>query len=253
MLFRRIIFCSLFVGVVAGLLLSLSQLTFVNPIIFAAEAHEVGHTHSEHGHETSIRDTLGYGYDIHSHGAGEEWAPKEGSERTLYTVLANVLAGIGFSAVLLALMSQLSISGIAKPGRFKGLIWGLGGFIAVFVSPAIGLPPEIPGVNATPVEHRQLWWVLTVLCISASLLLLVYGNLKFKLPAIVLAVCPYIFYVPRYPGPAFSHPDPGVVEALVSLHQQFLYASSASNLVFWLALGGVSFWVLHRWVLSGEP
>ena len=231
MLFRRIVFASLFVGFVAGVLLSFSQVSLVNPIIFAAESHEVAHDHSAHDH------------------SAEAWAPEEGGERTFYTVLANVLAGIGFSAVLLALMSQLSIFGVAKLNIQKGLLWGLGGFAAVFVFPAIGLPPEIPGVNAAPVEHRQIWWALTVLCITASLLLFAYGRVKYKVAAVFLAVCPYAFYIPHHEGVLFSHPDPAAVATLTSLHQQFLYASGASNFLFWIALGVVSSWVLNRWVL----
>ena len=236
MLFRRIVFGSLFVGLIAGVLLSFSQLSFVNPIIFSAESHEVGHDHSVHDHSA------------HGHSV-EAWAPENGMERTFYTLLANIFAGIGFAAVLLSLMSQLSIFGIAKLNVRKGLLWGLGGFTAVFVFPAIGLPPEIPGVNAAPVEYRQIWWALTVLCTTASLLLLAYGELKLKVAAVFLAICPYAFYIPDYEGMLFSHPDPAVVDALTSLHQQFLYASGASNFIFWIALGIVSSWVLNRWVL----
>jgi len=231
LLFRRIVFGSLFVGLIAGVLLSFSQLSFVNPIIFAAESHEVAHDHSAHDH------------------SAEAWAPEEGSERTFYTILANVLAGIGFSAVLLALMSQLSIFGITTVDIRKGLLWGLGGFTAVFVFPAMGLPPEIPGVNAAPVEHRQIWWALTVLCTTVSLLLLAYGRLTFKVTAIFLAICPYVFYIPHHDGALFNHPDPAAVDMLTSLHQQFLYASGASNFIFWVVLGVVSSWVVNRWVL----
>lgn len=231
MLFRRIVFASLFVGLIAGVLLSVSQLSFVNPIIFSAESHEVAHDHSAHDH------------------SAEAWAPEEGMERTFYTILANVFAGIGFSAVLLALMSQLSIFGVTTLDIRKGLLWGLGGFTAVFVFPAIGIPPEIPGVNAAPVEHRQIWWALTVLVAAASLLLLAYGNIKYKIAAAVLAVCPYVFYIPHHEGVLFSHPDPAAVAMLTSLHQQFLYASGASNFIFWIALGAVSSWVVNRWVL----
>jgi predicted cobalt transporter CbtA len=35
----------------------------------------------------------------------------------------------------------------------------------------------------------------------------------------------------------FSRDDPAAVEALTQLHQQFVIASSVTNLVFWLVLG----------------
>ncbi len=270
MVFRRIIYNALFVGLLAGLLLSAVQILTVNPIIFEAEAFEIVEPEErpavidevavlssvgEDSHDHGAHDHGAHDHGAHDHGAhehsDEEWAPEDGSERTFYTVIANISAGIGFSAILLALMSQLQSVGVARLNIVKGVVWGVAGFLAFFVAPGIGLPPEIPGVNAAPVEHRQLWWVLAVACVGIGILVIAYAPLKLKAAGIIAIAIPYVVYIPHQSGPAFSHPDPAAVETLTALHQKFILASGASNLIFWLALGVISAWVLNRWVLKG--
>ena len=234
MVFRRIIFNAVVVGALAGLLLSVLQIISVNPIIFAAEAFEVvEHDHGSHDH------------------SGEAWAPADGGERTLYTVLSNMLAGVGFASVILALMSQFQLQGLTRLNLAKGVLWGAAGFIAFFVAPGLGLPPEIPGIEASPVEHRQTWWVLAVFGVGAGLLVLAFAPAKFKALGALLIALPYVINAPHPEGPAFTHPDPAAVEALTALHEKFIMMSGVSNLVFWLVLGLVSAWVLNRRVLKG--
>ncbi len=144
MIFRRIIYTALFVGCIAGLLLSAAQIITVNPILFAAEAFES---------EKPVNESVAHLHDDgHSHHHGEGWAPEDGVERTGFTIFSNISAGIGFAAMLLALMSQVQCQGFTQLSVSKGVLWGLGGFVAVFVAPAIGLPPEIPGIEAAALE-----------------------------------------------------------------------------------------------------
>lgn len=241
MVFRRIVFNALLVGVLAGLLLSAAQIIAVNPIIFAAEAYEVPEVQvDDHGHHHAGHD--------HGHSA-QEWAPEDGMQRTLFTVMSNVLAGIGFAAMLLALMSQLQVQGVARLTIAKGLLWGGAGFVAFFVAPGLGLPPEIPGIEAAPVEYRQLWWLLAVAGVGTGLLVLVFAPLKWKAVGVLLMTIPYVVRIPHHQGPAFAHPDPEAVERLAALHQQFIIASGISNVLFWLVLGALCAWALKRSVL----
>ena len=238
MVFRRIIYNALFVGLLTGLLLTAIQLVSVNPIIFAAEAYELeeAHDHGEHDHET--------------------WAPEDGFERTLATIVANVSASIGFAAILLALMNQVQISQVRGNNMqpinlLKGGLWGLAGFVAVFVVPGIGLPPEIPGIQAAAVEYRQVWWIFAVLCAVIGLAVIAFAAMKLKAVGLIFLALPYLVGAPHIEGPEFSHPDPAAVSALEQLHQQFILASGITNLLFWLALGICCTWVLNRWVLQG--
>jgi cobalt transporter subunit CbtA len=278
MLFRRFIISAFFAGVVAGLLLSLVQILTVNPIIFAAEAYEVvadssspavqaireihtiepkiettaseGH-HDDHGHSHSQGHSQDHSQSPSNHQHSHDgWAPEDGAERTSYTVFANIFAGIGFAAILLSLMSQIQVQGFTQLNAVKGLLWGVGGFMAFFVAPSIGMPPEIPGMIAAPIEHRQLWWMLAVLGVGLGLLLLAFAPIRWKGLGVVAIVLPYLVGVPHLHGGAFDHPDPLVVQELMALQQNFILYSGLSNLLLWLALGGLCGWLLNRRVFS---
>lgn len=235
MIFRRTIIAALFVGFLAGIALSITQIISVNPIIFKAETFEVveEHTHASHTQ------------------AEEVWAPEDGAERSVYSILANASAGVGYAAILLALMSQLQLQGLTRVSLPKGIAWGAAGFIVFFVAPGIGLPPEIPGVEAAPIQHRQYWWLFAVIATGLGLLMLGFAPVKWKLLGLPLMMLPYFLGAPHSEGPTFSHPDSEVLATLTQLHQQFILASGASNLLFWIVLGLASSWVLNAWVLKG--
>jgi len=283
MLFRRIIINALFIGFLSGLLFTAVQYVGVSPIIFAAEEYEVaepvvektvvektvvektvvekavveqqaaavqdhhaGQAVSEHHHaeQVVVAQETGHHHDE------EAWGPEDGLERTLYTLLANVLAGIGFAAILLAVMSQLQLQGVTKLSIVKGFAWGAAGFIAFFAAPGIGLPPEIPGIEAAPLENRQSWWLLTVLASGIGIGTLAFAKSYFKLIGLVLIAVPYLIGAPHPTGPEFMHPDANAVAILTDLHHQFIIASGITNLIFWLALGSLCAWAVNRHVLD---
>jgi cobalt transporter subunit CbtA len=260
MLFRRIIINAILVGVVAGLLLSLLQILTVNPIIFAAEAYEVVEDSPAHSVETTIEtavddthhDDHGSSHDNPHQHSHDGWAPEDGTERTRYTIFANIFAGIGFAAVLLSLMSQVQGQGLTRVNTAKGLLWGMGGFTAFFVAPGIGMPPEIPGMLAAPIEHRQLWWMLAVFGVGLGLLLLAFAPIRWKGLGVVAIVLPYVVGVPHLHGMTFDHPDTLVVQKLMALQQDFILYSGLSNLLLWLVLGGLCGWLLNRCVFKAD-
>ena len=239
MIFTRIIYCSVLIGMATGLLLSLLQVLTVDPIIFQAETYEIIETDSTQpaGHEN---------YD-HDHSG---WAPADGSERTFYTVLSNISAGVGFSAIILALMSQFWLPRRRVINLRHSLLWGLAGFAALYLAPGIGLPPEIPGIQAAPVEQRQFWWALTAICVGVGLGILAWSPIKLKAIGLLFLVVPYLVGAPSHQGPEFVHSDPVVVEALIDLHQQFIVTSGAVNLMFWMALGLACGAAFNRWFRS---
>ncbi|OZG72696.1 hypothetical protein BTA51_14300 [Hahella sp. CCB-MM4] len=297
MLFRRIILNALFVGLLAGLLLTAAQTIGVTPIIFAAEVYETAdeapvadhdhqamtdHDHEssvdshEHGinenHEHGLDDSLELGLvENHEHGTSENhnhqqaateghshehdseaWAPEDGAERTLYTLVSNILASIGFSALLLSLMAQAQAMGITNINISRGAAWGIAGFIVCFAAPGIGLPPEIPGIEAAPLEYRQEWWLLAVVASATGLAVLAFSPIKYKALGLLAIAVPYVIGAPQHQGPEFGHPDANAVAALSSLHHDFIIASSVANLIFWVAMGILSAWVLKRWVLNSS-
>lgn len=252
MLFRRIIFSAVCLGLLTGLLMSLFQYLGVTPIIIAAEQYEVQVAPGDHGGHSHGEQVMAPANGLASQQAQPpaEWEPADGIERNVYTAVSNVLAAIGFSALLLSLMAQCQLQGFASLSLAKGVLWGLAGFAVMFLAPSLGMPPEIPGLEAAAIEHRQGWWLLAVLCAALALALFCYAPWLIKVFGVGLLALPYLIGAPHPDGPAFSHPDPQTIEVLNALHHQFIFASALSSLLFWLVLGAACGWVLNRQILN---
>jgi cobalt transporter subunit CbtA len=241
MIFSRIIYSAILVGVVAGVLLTSLQIASLNPIIFAAESYQLDAAESTAGSSD--------GHSGHSHEQDDDaWVPAHGLERTAYTLIANILASTGFAAMVLALMCQFCLARKGNISWSQGSLWGLAGFTALFLAPAIGLPPEIPGMAAAAVEHRQIWWALCALSVAIGLGILAFAPVRVKVPGLLFLAIPYIVGAPQVNAPMFRHPDPSVVQTLVDLHQQFVFISAISNLVYWLVLGLACRFAFNRWL-----
>ncbi|WP_106476982.1 CbtA family protein [Phytohalomonas tamaricis] len=230
MLLRRLILASLLIGVVTGALLSLGQQLRASQLIHAAEVYEV----ADHDH--------GEGHDHHSHGHdhGEHdhtWMPADGTERTFYTLVSDICAATGFAALMLVAMTVAAGYGQRRITPARGLLWGLVGFIAFFVAPGLGLPPELPGFKAAPLEARQLWWVLTVSLTLVAFALLFFARSWQKLGALPLLLIPHVWGAPQLNGPAIANPDPQAIAQLEQLHHSFIIATTLTNAGFWLLLG----------------
>jgi len=238
MFFRRIILSAVIVGMLTGMLLSAIQVVGVTPILLDAEVYEVANE------PTPISHNMPEHMDTESHHSGEAWGPEDGFERISYTVLANILAAIGFACMLLVSMSQFESRGLVKLTKLQGVLWGLAGYFIFFVVPGLGLPPEVPGSSADLLEHRQSWWLLAVCGAAVSLVTFVFAPVKFKLFGLLSLALPFVVGAPHFDGPLFSNPDANAVLALTELHQQFIVATSASNFIFWIALGVSCTWML---------
>ena len=142
---------------------------------------------------------------------------------------------------------------LARKGNIswsQGSLWGLAGFTALFLAPAIGLPPEIPGMVGAAVEHRQIWWALCALSVAIGLGILAFAPVRVKATGLLFLAIPYIVRAPQIDAPMFRHPDPSVVQTLVDLHQQFVFISAISNLIFWLVLGLACRFAFNRWFID---
>lgn len=255
MLFRRIIFSALIVGVVGGVLLGIGQHFGASQLIYAAEQYEggampggsgAGEAAHAHGEEAAS----------HSHGEGggeAAWAPADGAERVTYSVIADVLVAIGFGTLLIIAMYVARSAKGAPLGPSYGALWGLAGFVVAFGAPALGLPPELPGAAAAPLEQRQLWWLATVVVTGAGLGFLAFAPGWKKVIGVALLPIPHLFGAPHPEGPVFSHPNPEAVAALQALHTDFIIATAITNAAFWIVLGVGCGWAVQRWVLNETP
>ena len=139
---------------------------------------------------------------------------------------------IGFALVII---SGMALSG--KKSAKAGFLWGLAGYIAFFLAPSLGLPPEIPGMEAAALEGRQSWWLLTVTFTALGLGLLAFGKGTLRWGGLLIIAIPHILGAPQPALHGFSHPDANAVAALEALVGQFVMTTTVINGIFWVCLG----------------
>ena len=229
---RRVLLAALFAGVLSGALAAALHQFATVPLILEAEKYEhaAAHEHAASPAAPTDAPASGLAPAEHRHAddnAWNAWAPETGLERAAYTLAADVLVGIGF-ALLLA--SGMTLRGDRIAWR-EGLFWGLAGFAAFTIAPGLGLPPEIPGIEAAPLPARQLWWVATAGMTAGALALLAFtrGRLTAAV-AVALLVLPHLYGAPPPPADATA-------VAPAALARQFVVTATVASFLFWAALG----------------
>src|SRR5439155_9961686 len=132
---------------------------------------------------------------LHDHAAPDADAgmPQAGLRRTLNTALANIVVAIGFALLLASAMSSRASSGYRA-----GIAWGAAGYAVFFVSPALGLPPRLPGADAAPLLARELWWGMTVASTTAGLwLAALQRNRALRVLGVLLLIVPHAIGAPQ--------------------------------------------------------
>lgn len=220
---QRLLIAALLAGIAAGLALTGIQALRAVPLIHQAEVYESAAQQAEMAHGQAGHEDEG-------------WQPVDGLERFAYTLLANLLAGIGFALLLVAGY------GFFRPRDWRGgLLWGLAGFGIFALAPALGLPPELPGTASAGLHTRQLWWLLAAGSTAAGLGLIAFApRWGWKALGLALLVLPHAVGAP--------HPAHEAMAAPAELAHQFVVASLLSNLAFWLVLGPLTAWLFGRLV-----
>ena len=260
---RSIIFAAAASGMLVGLLISAAQQFGTVPLIARGEIFEraaspqaaaavpagqaqsgAGHSHAGVGHAGVGHAGAGHGAVPHDHGAAPSagtWEPRDGFERSAYTVLFNILDRIGFA---LMLAGGLVLSG-RPPGWREGFLWGLAGFVVFSLSPGLSLPPELPGSPEAALGARQIWWVATALCTGAGLWLILFKrSAALAALAVALLVGPHLVGAPMPPDQA------SVVPA--ALAHRFVVVVLMTTLLSWALLGALTGYFSRRF-LAAEP
>lgn len=223
---RKLLIPGIISGVIAGAVLSLVQLFYVIPLILDAETYEV--QSSQHSHAPTSNNESHQHSDETSTSSVEiapEWAPEDGNERSLFTLMTNILLGLGFSLLVISLMTATGHNGWQS-----GLFWGLAGFCVFYLAPSLGLPPELPGSIQATLENRQLWWTATVISTALGLgLLFLNPAATFKILGVLFIIAPH-FFIGTVSIEATS-PVPK------DLEHSFIIATSFANILFWAILG----------------
>ncbi len=220
---RTLLASALFAGLIAGLFAAALQLAFLVPLIGEAELYESGAlTHF-------AAAEAGHGADNH----GDHGAAADGSaNRHILTVLMTVLTTCGFALVLVAAFALAERMGLTRVDHQSGLLFGLAGFAAVQLMPALGLSPELPGAAAGELGTRQLWWIATVLATAAGIALIAWGNPALKLGGAALIAAPHLVGAP--------HPE--AFEGVVPPELSALFAARVLvvGALVWAALGALA-------------
>ncbi len=232
-MFRRVLLAAVLAGIAAGTCLTFVQYFRVVPLILAAEALENAPHAAKpgNGHATPKPDTPFAAKTEET----KSWAPKEGVERTAFTLLTNMLVGIAFALVLCGAMTFAG-----RPQSLgTGVVWGLAGYLVFAIAPAFGLAPELPGMATAELTARQVWWWSTVALTAGGMALVVFAkNVALKGLGIVLIAGPHIFGAP--------HPASHNSAVPAGLAAQFAAVSLATAALFWIVLGAVTGWLLAR-------
>ena len=238
-IFRSAVFTAAVAGLFAGLALALMQSLVTVPMILEAETYEAAAPAHEHGNSAHDHGDEATG-NGHHHGE-DAWAPADGAERLGFTVLSNIVTGVGF-ALILVVASELA-GGIG--GWRQGLLWGFSGFAVFTLAPGLGLPPELPGMPAADLAARQSWWIATVLLTAGGLALIAFWrSMPLALLAIAMIIAPHVWGAPL--PDSFESPVPE------GLHHRFVVAVTVTNLLFWMVLGMVTGAVRNRFHQKSE-
>lgn len=230
-------------GFAAGLLAALLHFAFVQELILLGEQYETGalvHFEQAAAAPNAEAHSHAEGEAAHSHGQGEAADGEGALARNMLTVI--------FTALIYAAYGILLVAGFALAEHFgrrvtarEGVLWGIAGFAALQLAPAMGLAPELPGTVAADLGQRQVWWLGTVAATATGLALLAYGRtiVTAVLGAALLAA-PHVIGAP--------HLDQFFGVAPPEVAAEFAARVLGVGLVAWAALG----WLAGRLWASSE-
>lgn len=231
----RLLRMAIVAGMLSGVLLTVGETVFLEPVILNAEKYE-----KAADDEPNAAQTIGIAGSLVSSTSvipnpEPEWAPETGWERNFYTGVFNVASAFAASLIMGAALN------IMRNIRWwHGLFWGLGGFVAFFAAPGIIYPPSLPGAAEAHLVVRQLWWVATIESTLFGLAFLVFARqYAYRIMGFVLLFAPHIVGGP-----------PGTVVNLApeALSIQFIWVSISLNVLFWLILGLITTTFFCRFV-----
>lgn len=253
MLFVRLIWCALLTALVVGSVqFGVVQWRAV-PIIHAAEVFESqkiegaepGHSHGDSGH---------------AHGDSGAAAEDDAPYRAAGTWVANVLHGFSMALLMFVVMGWwVWRRGAAIAAPRLALTVAAAGLLSLDLWPALGLPAELPGMDAAALGARQAWWLLAAA--SAALACALLAGIATKhlpsrwrwLAALLLLALPFLIGAPQPLADPLAGFDGQARAQLQELHSEFIWITRGTSLTFWVLLGCVGGWVFGRWIQSAIP
>jgi len=252
MLLRRLIFCALALALAVGSLQFALQRWQAVPLLLAAEVFEgqkaeapeaAEHEHADaHAHEHAHEEA----HD-HDHGAGA-WEPANGVERGFWTWVANVMNAMAM-ALLVLVVASVAVWRRAAPVGWRTLATiAAAGWLSLHFWPSLGLPAELPGMDAPALHQRQALWLLSAASAAAACALLGFGTRAWRWPAAAaLLALPFLVGAPQG-GDALAGFSGNAREQMQALEQQFVWATTWLALAFWASLGAAALPLFRRFL-----
>ena len=202
--FRRVFLTAIIAGIAAGLVSGALHIAKLSPLIAVAETFEANDHDADH--------------------ESAAWEPAPGWQRTGATLLADVVIACGFGLLLSAGFAFREILAGRETDAAQGLLWGLAGFAAFSLAPALGLPPMLPG---------------TAVATASGLALIAFGRgAAWVAAGIALLVLPHLVGAPLAPAEA-AGPS-------ARLGAEFAATSLAVGAIFWTVLGSLGGWLYQH-------
>ncbi len=252
MVFRRLIWTALITAAVVGSVQTGVQRWQAAPLILAAEVYEAqkaeapapANVATAHVHADAAAP------HAHEHGAAKEWEPENGGERIGWTWVANILHAFSMALLVFAVMGVwLYRRGSAVASlRLAGLV-AAAGWLSFHLWPSLGLHAEVPGMEAAPLQARQVWWLLAVASAASASAVAGFGRAPWRwLVSAALLALPFLVGAPQLQGDALAGFGPEAHAALEQLGAQFVWATTWVALSFWVSMGVVGGLVFQRWL-----
>lgn len=247
MLLRRLVWLAFAVAFVAGTVQFVVQQWQAMSIIVAAESLE---EQKEGSGDQKAHQPSGSAHE-HRQPAEAEWRPRAGLERAAWAWVANVMMAFGLALLFLCVLAfWTTFHGVSlHPQR---LAWAVGaaGFISLYLWPTLGLPAEIPGMDAARLGSRQGWWLLAAGSAGIACLIVAASRRSSRWPlAILVLAVPYLFKPPELSGPLSAGFSPESTLRLQELARQFSIASATAAVIQWCILTALCGWAFHRAIL----
>ena len=218
---KNLVYSALFAGLAAGIIVAALTISMLVPLLLEAELYESGML-IHFGDVTVPTPDIEVEHD---------WA------RNGLTALYACTIYIGFAFVMVAAMAFAQEKGVRITTR-SGILWGLAGYAAFQLAPAMGIAPELPGMIAAEITQRQIWLVGTIIATMVGIAAVVFGKnwTHWGVGLVILAI-PHIIGAP--------HPEVFGGTVPPELAAEFAGRSLAVGAVGWIALGVLSayFWL----------
>jgi cobalt transporter subunit CbtA len=252
---QKMLTSALFAGSAAGLLAATLHFAFIQQNILLAEVYEsaaaeaatAASAATTHSHDTVAAPTTEATTEpaAHDHATDDHGDAPAPFMRNALTALFSGVVYIAYALMLVAGFGVASVYGKTITAR-DGILWGIAGFAACQLAPAMGLAPELPGTLAADLASRQLWWAGTAAATATGLALLGYGRGPATFAAaIALIAAPHLIGAPELAA-LTGHESPGLPPP--ELAAAFSARVLGVGLAVWATLG----WLAGR-IWSGKP